>query len=58
MVAHCMRAHNQWLRMTCQGVEEVYVASFRRVSRSFWGDYDRTMRDWCHKNYTEAGKGK
>ena len=26
-----------------------------RVSR---GDYERTMRDWCHESYMEAGKGK
>ena len=58
IVTHYMRAHNQWLRMACQGVEEAYLASFRRVSRNFWGDYDRTMRDWCHKSYTEAGNEK
>ena len=58
MVAHYMRAHNQWLHMACQGVEEAYLASFRRVSRNFWGDYGRTMRDWCHKSYMEARKGK
>ena len=23
---------------------EAYLASFRRVSRNFWGDYDRTMQ--------------
>ena len=34
MVAHYMRAHNQWLCMACQGVEEAYLASFRRVSRN------------------------
>ena len=56
MVAHYMRAHNQWLCMACQGVEEAYLASFRRVSQNFWRDYDRTMRDWCHKSYTKAGR--
>ena len=45
MVTHYMRAHNQWLRMACQGVEEAYVASFRKVSRELWGNYDRTLWD-------------
>ena len=58
MVTHYMRAHNQWLRMACQGVEEAYLASFCKVSRNFLGDYDRTMRDWCHQSYTEAGSEK
>ena len=48
MVTHYMRAHNQWMRMACQGVEEAYLASFRRVSRKVWEDYNRTMRDSCH----------
>ena len=58
MVTHYMRAHNQWLRMACQGVEEAYLASFHKVSRNFRGDYDRTMRDWCHHSYTEARSEK
>ena len=33
------------LRMACQGVEEVYLASFRKASREFWRDYDRRVRD-------------
>ena len=37
MVAHYMHTHGQWLRMACQGVEEVYPASFRRTSREFFG---------------------
>ena len=37
MVAHYMRAHNQWLRMACQGAEEAYLASFCRISRNFLG---------------------
>ena len=31
-----------------------YLASFGKVSRKFWGDYHRTMRDWCHESYAEA----
>ena len=58
MVAHYMRAHNQWLHMACQRVEEAYLASFCKVSRRFWGNYDRTIRDWCHKSCAEARKGK
>ena len=58
MVTHYMRVHNQWLRMACQGVEEAYPASFRKVSRNFWGEYDRTMRDWCHQSCTEARREK
>ena len=58
MVTYYMRAHNQWLRMAGQAVEEAYLASFRKVSRIFLGDYDRTMRDWCHQSYTEAGSEK
>ena len=58
MVTHYMRMHNQWLRMACQGVEEAYLASFRRVSQNFWGDCDRAMQDWCHKSYAEIGNEK
>ena len=45
IVTHYMRAHNQWLRMACQRVEEIYLASFRKVSRDFWGEYDWAVRD-------------
>ena len=45
MVAHCMRAHNPWLHMACQRVEETFLASFHKVSRMFFKDYDRKMRD-------------
>ena len=53
-----MRAHNQWLRMACKGVEEVYLACFRKVSWEFWGAYDAKMRDWCCHSYTRGGGDK
>ena len=53
-----MRANNQWLRMACQGVEEVYPASFRKVSRQFWGAYDAEMQDWCCHSCARAGRDK
>ena len=37
MVTHYMCAHNQWLCMACQGVEETYLVSFRKISRYFLG---------------------
>ena len=58
MVTHYMRAHNQWLCMACQGVEETHLVSFRKVSRNFWREYDRKMRDWCHHSYTRARSKK
>ena len=57
MVTHYMRAHGQWLRMGCQGVEEVYLASFRKTSREFWREYGR-VRDWCYHRYAQAGGRK
>ena len=45
MVSHYMRAHNPWGLMACQKVEEIYLASFRKVSCDFWGEYDRRVRD-------------
>ena len=44
--------------MACQGVEEAYLVSYRKVSRSFLGEYERKMRDWCHRSYTQAGSKK
>ena len=58
MVTHYMHAHNKWLRMACQRVEEIYLASFRKVSRDFWGEYDRRVRDWCYHSYAQAGDRK
>ena len=58
MVTQYMCAHNQWLRMACQEAEEAYLASFRKVSRSFWGEHDRKMRDWCHHSCTRVGSEK
>ena len=58
MVTHYIHTHNQWLRMVFQGVEVAYLASFRKVSRNFLGDYDHTMRDECHQSYTQAGSEK
>ena len=40
MMTLYMRTHGQWLRMAYQGVEEVYLASFRKTSREFWREYD------------------
>ena len=44
--------------MTYQGVEETYLVSFRKVSRIFFGEYDRKLRDYCHHSYTRAGSKK
>ena len=58
MVTHYMHAHNQWLRMACQGVEEAHLASFRRVSEISGGTMTAQHGTGCHKSYTEAGNEK
>ena len=58
MVTHYMRAHNQWLHMACQRVEEICLASFRKASHDFLGEYDRRVWDWCYHNYAQAGDRK
>ena len=58
MVTHYMRAHNQWLHIACQRVEEIYLASFCKVTRNFWGQYDQRVRGWCYHNYAQAGDRK
>ena len=58
MVTHYMRTHNQWLHMACQGGEETYPASFRKVSHNFLWECDRQVREWCYHSYTRAGSQK
>ena len=55
MVTHHMRAHSQWQRKACTGVEEVHVASFHKASRGFEREYDLRVRGWnCH-SYAQVG---
>ena len=49
--------HSQWLRIAFQGVEEVYLASFRKASREFWREYEGGW-DWCCHRYAQAGGRK
>ena len=44
--------------MACQEVEGVYLASFGKFSREFWGVYGAKMRDWCCHSYAKAGGDK
>ena len=58
MVMHYMRAHNQWLHMACQGVDQVYLTSFQRVSQGLWREYDAPVRKVCYHKYNRAGRAK
>ena len=58
MVVYSMRAHNQWLHMACQGVEQVYFASFQKVSRGLWGVYEAKLREFCYHHYDRARREK
>ena len=55
MATHFKHAHNQWMRMVCQGLEEAYLASFHKVSHHY--GRNRTIKGETPATIAALGKG-